>query len=143
MPRFYSPSTGCTYLPYIHGKNMPKDILEITEEVYLEVIGNPAPGKIRAHDEQGMPYLTDPPVVVPDPAVQERKWRDAELSSVMWLRERHRDQQELGGDTTLSGNQFSELLVYMQQLRDWPQSTNFPDSEHRPTAPTWIADQAQ
>jgi hypothetical protein len=143
MQRFYSPSTGCSYLPSVHGDNMPNDVLEITEEVYLAVIGNPAPGKIRAHDKQGMPYLIDPPVVVPDPAAQERKWRDAELSSVMWLRERHRDQQEIGGDTTLSGDQFSELLVYMQQLRDWPQSQAFPDIEQRPTAPAWIAEQFQ
>ena len=29
---------------------------------------------------------------VTDPAAQEREWRDAALASVMWLRERHRDQ---------------------------------------------------
>lgn len=139
MQRFYSPSTGCSYLSSIHGKNMPKDVFEISEDVYVAVIGNPAPGMIRAHDKQGMPYLTDPPVVIPDPEVEERKWRDAELSSVMWLRERHRDQQEIGSDTTLSRDQFSGLLVYMQQLRDWPQSPEFPAAEHRPVGPNWLS----
>ncbi|PLR61499.1 hypothetical protein QCBJ_23350 [Pseudomonas sp. QC2] len=61
----------------------------------------------------------------------------------MWLRERHRDQQEIGGSTTLSDDQFAELLVHMQALRDWPQSPAFPASEYRPVAPAWIAEQTQ
>lgn len=79
----------------------------------------------------------------PDLAALERAWRDGELQGVMWLRERHRDQVEIGGDTTLTAEQFSELLVYMQQLRDWPQSEAFPASDHRPVAPPWIAEQTQ
>lgn len=75
--------------------------------------------------------------------VAERAWRDAELTSVKWLRERHRDQQEVGFDTALSDTQFKELLVYIQALRDWPQSSDFPDSAHRPLAPRWIADQTE
>ncbi|NWA64715.1 phage tail protein [Pseudomonas reactans] len=118
---------------------MPKDVLRITEDVYLAVIGNPTPGKIRAHDDKGLPYLIDPPAVVPDPITQEREWRDAELSSVMWLRERHRDQKESGVNTTLSDEQFSELLVFLQALRDWPQKSEFPDSIYRPVPPSWIA----
>ncbi|PYY83639.1 phage tail protein [Pseudomonas sp. TKO26] len=122
---------------------MPSDAVEISEELYLSVIGNPALGKIRAHDEQGLPYLVDAPEVIPDPAAQEREWRDSELVSVMWLRERHRDQLEIESPTTLTGEQFKELLVYMQSLRDWPQSPDFPQAEHRPVAPSWIAEQTQ
>jgi len=73
----------------------------------------------------------------------ERSWRDGELAGLMWLRERHRDQLEISVDTTLTGEQFTELLHYMQDLRDWPQSPDFPDSEHRPVAPAWIADQTE
>ncbi|WP_454863729.1 phage tail assembly chaperone [Pseudomonas hormoni] len=73
----------------------------------------------------------------------ERSWRDGELASLMWLRERHRDQMEIAVDTTLTGEQFTELLLYMQALRDWPQSPDFPNSEHRPLAPAWIADQTE
>ncbi|NWA67701.1 phage tail protein [Pseudomonas reactans] len=122
---------------------MPKDVLRITEDVYLAVIGNPTPGKIRAHDDKGLPYLIDPPAVVPDPITQEREWRDAELSSVMWLRERHRDQKESGVNTTLSDEQFSALLVFLQALRDWPQSPSFPEINHRPVAPAWVAEQTK
>jgi hypothetical protein len=59
------------------------------------------------------------------------------------LRDRHRDQVEINAATTLTGEQFTELLFYMQDLRDWPQSPDFPDGEHRPVAPAWIADQSQ
>lgn len=78
----------------------------------------------------------------PEPAeMVERAWRDTELASIVWLRDRHRDQLELGVETTLTADQFEELLTYMQTLRDWPQSEAFPDTSQRPVAPTWIADQ--
>lgn len=141
--RLYSPSTGCSYLPSIHGENIPDDAVEISESVFEVVIANPEQGKVRAHDEHGLPFLVDAPVVVPDTGVAERTWRDAELSSVIWLRDRHRDQLDIGSDTTLGSDQFAELLLYMQALRDWPQSADFPDSQYRPTAPNWIAEQAQ
>lgn len=142
MKRFYSKSTGCTYLVGIN-PIMPPDAVEITAELYDAVIANPNLGKIRAHDEKGLPYLVDAPVPVTDPAAQEREWRDAALASVMWLRERHRDQVEISEQTTLTAEQFAALLVYMQALRDWPQSPDFPDSDHRPVAPAWIADQTE
>lgn len=142
MKRFYSQSTGCTYIVGIH-QAVPPDAVEISVGRYDAVIANPAPGKVRAHDEQGLPYLVDVPEVVPDLAAQEREWRDAELTSVMWLRERHRDQLEVETPTTLASEQFKELLVYIQALRDWPQSADFPDVQRRPAAPPWITEQAQ
>ncbi|WAT26285.1 phage tail assembly chaperone [Pseudomonas sp. GXZC] len=142
MQRLYSKSTQTTYLLGLHSM-IPDDAVEISEELYLSVIGNPGPGMVRAHDEKGLPYLIDAPVLVLDPAAQEREWRDASLASVMWLRERHRDQVEILEQTTLTAEQFAALLVYMQSLRDWPQSPEFPDSEHRPQAPAWIAGQTE
>ncbi|MEB0045748.1 MULTISPECIES: phage tail assembly chaperone [unclassified Pseudomonas] len=142
MKRYYSQTTGCTYLLGLH-TSMPADAAEISEALFLSVICNPAPGKIRAHDGQGLPYLVDAPEPVQDVAAQERAWRDGELSAVMWLRERHRDQLEISELATLTVEQFNELLMYMQALRDWPQSSDFPDSQHRPIAPAWIAGQVQ
>nr|WP_314563053.1 phage tail assembly chaperone [uncultured Pseudomonas sp.] len=75
--------------------------------------------------------------------VIERRWRDTELAALIWLRDRHRDQLEIGGETTLTIEQYSELLVYMQALRDWPQSPDFPNVEHRPIVPVWIAGQTE
>lgn len=77
---------------------------------------------------------------LPDSALMdiERSWRDAELVGCIWLRDRHRDQLELGVDTVLTAEQFTELLLYMQALRDWPQSGNFPASSKRPNGPVFL-----
>ncbi len=139
--RYYSKQTGCTYLSGVHGKQMPEDAVPISEALYLEVIANPPAGKIRAHDQSGLPCLIAAPEYVADPASLERAWRDSELAALVWLRDRHRDQLEMGVATTLTPEQFAELLGYMQALRDWPQSPDFPGSSVRPVAPPWIAEQ--
>lgn len=74
---------------------------------------------------------------------EQRAWRNAELAGVEWLRNRHRDEQDLQREPTLSVQQFRELLNYMQQLREWPQAEQFPGAPHRPVAPPWIAEQVQ
>lgn len=61
MARFYSQSTGCTYLPEIHGKNMPADVVQISDAIYLAVIASPAPGQVRSHAADGTPLLVDAP----------------------------------------------------------------------------------
>lgn len=63
MIRHYSRTTGCTYLPQL-GHQLPPDAVVISEELFLSVIANPAPGKIRSHDAEGLPILIDPPPVV-------------------------------------------------------------------------------
>jgi hypothetical protein len=124
----------------MHGESIPGDAVEISDEVFLRVIANPERGKVRAHDNNGQPYLINAPVFEVELEGVERMWRDAEIERVKWLRERHRDQLEIGTETTLKDEQFSELLLYVQSLRDWPQSSAFPDSEHRPIAAPWIAE---
>ncbi|OPB02577.1 hypothetical protein BFW89_15255 [Pseudomonas synxantha] len=76
-----------------------------------------------------------------DDANAERRWRDGELESVKWMRERHRDELELASATSLTTDQYGELLAYMQSLRDWPQSTKFPTQKYRPKKPGWIDQQ--
>ncbi|CAI8708510.1 MULTISPECIES: phage tail assembly chaperone [Pseudomonas] len=142
--RYYSKTTGCSYLTSLHGANMPTDAVPIDEERFLSVIGNPAPGKIRDHDAQGLPILIDPlPPTADELSAQERSWRDAQIERVKWLRERHRDQLDIGEQTTLASEQFGELLVYIRALRDWPQSQDFPGNQYRPIAPAWIAEQTR
>lgn len=142
MRRFYSRATGSTYLEGIHAST-PADAVEISEERYLAVIANPPLSKVRGHDDDGLPVLLDPPPLAVDLEAVERAWRDAELAGLVWLRDRHRDQLEIGAPATLTSEQFAELLVYMQDLRDWPQSEAFPAVEQRPAPPLWIAEQSQ
>lgn len=73
----------------------------------------------------------------------EREWRDVELAGTEWLVLRHRDEQDLELTPTLAPELFTELLSYRQALREWPQTTTFPDAEFRPVAPAWIAEQLQ
>lgn len=72
-------------------------------------------------------------------AVAERSWRDTELNATQWPVARHRDELDAGTATTLSADQFVELLAYRQALRDWPAAAAFPESTSRPVAPTWLA----
>ncbi len=65
MQRLYSRQTGSTYFANRHGEGIPDDAIPIEEERYLSVIANPAPGKVRSHDAQGLPILIDPPLYVP------------------------------------------------------------------------------
>ncbi|QQZ36051.1 phage tail assembly chaperone [Pseudomonas sp. SK2] len=143
MKRLYSRSTGFCYLQGIH-QGIPGDAVEISDDRFVTVIGNPDPGKVRSHDEDGLPILVDPPALSEIQLVaKERAWRDAELASVQWIRDRHRDEQDLGGPTTLSDERFIEFLTYLQALRDWPAAASFPDSAARPTAPIWVAEEIQ
>lgn len=91
--------------------------------------------------EAGEPVteFVEPTPSVTDLQVAERDWRDSELERSRWLRERHRDEQELHVETTLNSENFSELLAWFQALRDWPQSSAFPNSEQRPQRPAWLA----
>lgn len=63
MIRMYSATTGTTYFP--GDPNTPSDAVEISEERFVSVIANPAPGKVRGHDANGLPILIDPPLYVP------------------------------------------------------------------------------
>lgn len=141
--RYYSKSTDCTYLERVHSV-MPDDVIEISDALYQEVFANPMLGKIRSVDESGLPILIDPPGLTPEEREkQERSWRDEQIDSVLWLRERHRDQIDLNQTPSLTTEQFSELLIYIRNLRDWPQSADFPSAEARPVVPSWIAQQPQ
>lgn len=51
-------------------------------------------------------------------AIRDR--RDGQLNPVLWMRDRHRDEVEMGRPTTLTEAEFSALLVYVQALRDVP-----------------------
>ncbi len=138
---YYSKSTGCTYLEGMHDGQIPEDAVPISKERYQTVIADPEPGMVRSHDAEGLPILVVPELTTDELLRDERAWRDAEIERIKWLRERHRDQLEISEVSTLTAEQFGELLVYMQALRDWPQSPDFPLVKMRPVAPDWIAGQ--
>ncbi|MCP1443722.1 hypothetical protein J3D54_002854 [Pseudomonas sp. GGS8] len=140
MQRFYSQSTGCTYLQGFHTQ-MPEDAKPIADEHYQAVLANPVPGKVRGHDADGLPMLVDPSPE--DLAATERAWRNCEILRVQWIRDRYRDEQELSRPPSITSEQYSGLLDYMQMLRDWPEQQEFPAEQFRPVPPAWIVKQTQ
>ncbi|MHA6126293.1 tail fiber assembly protein [Pseudomonas fluorescens group sp. PF-1] len=77
------------------------------------------------------------------PEANARAWRDAEIVRVAWLRDRHRDELELGEETTVTAEQYSELLTYIRNLREWPATVGFPVDDSRPLVPVWITELLQ
>lgn len=55
-----------------------------------------------------------------------RSERDSRLSAVLWMRERHADELELGTETSLTPEQYTALLTYIQALRDLPAQPGAP-----------------
>lgn len=114
---------------------------KLTEAARDELLADEADGKVLSPDAQGFPVALDPPDRAIQLAEKERTWRDQVMATLMGLRDRHRDQLQIEIDTTLTDEQFKELLVHMQALRDWPQSSDFPDNQYRPSLPLWLAEQ--
>lgn len=94
-------------------------------------------------DEDDPRYLGFRPLLpfsdLTDQEVIGRAWRDAEITRVTWLRDRHRDEVELGDQTSITPEQYTELLAYIRDLRDWPETPEFPAEESRPEEPDWVA----
>lgn len=136
MSLFYSYAERGFFDSGIH-TSIPGDAVEVSAKKRIEILEAVSRGMVVERSDNGEMMLRD--AVRDDAADQqeERDWRDAELSRISWLRDRHRDQEEMQMETTLSAEQYNELLAYIQQLRDWPQSVQFPDAEHRPSRPEW------
>lgn len=56
-----------------------------------------------------------------------RQKRDVLLNNVLWKVERHSQEERLGMETTLSEEEYINLLTYIQNLRNLPQQAGFPD----------------
>lgn len=65
-----------------------------------------------------------------------KKERFPLLNALDWMTTRHRDQQAAGTPTSLTEEQYIELLAYKQALRDWPTSGDY--SEPFPAKPNWL-----
>ncbi|PTT26866.1 phage tail assembly chaperone [Pseudomonas sp. HMWF021] len=138
----FSASTLGAYVPGINSTDIPDDVVEIPQGYWISLLQQMAVTSkvIGVRADNGYPILVDPPPPSPDEAADiERSWRTAQLSATDGLVARDRDELEDGGGTTLTTEQYAELQTYRRELRDWPQGSFFPFSEHRPVAPRWLA----
>ncbi|WLG63590.1 MULTISPECIES: phage tail assembly chaperone [Pseudomonas] len=137
----FSATTRGVYVPGINSTDIPDDVIEIPQGYWISLLQQLAVSAkmIGVRADNGYPILVDPP---PPSAKEvedmERLWRDAQLAATDGMVARDRDELEDGGGTTLTTEQYAELQAYRRELRDWPQGSSFPFSEHRPVAPRWL-----
>lgn len=138
----FSASTRGVYVAGINSTDIPDDVIEIPQTYWISLLQQLAVTAkvIGVRADNGYPILVDPaPPSADEAADAERRWRTAQLAATDGLVARDRDELEDGGGTTLTTEQYAQLQTYRRQLRDWPQGSLFPFSEHRPLAPNWLA----
>lgn len=111
----------------------------ISRDRHMELLGGESSGLIIVVGDDGYPALQEKPGPT-DEALRnaERAWRAVELSRYEWVATRHRDEQDMGSETTLTAEQYTALLKYRQDLRDWPAAGAFPVVDQRPSPPEWL-----
>lgn len=139
---YYCAETAGFYSPAVH-KVIPEGAVVLTDQDYALLKKGLELGKQIRLDDAGQPVLVDRQVSLEEATANERAWRDAQLVSTEWLTARHRDEQDMASPTTLTAEQFAELLTYRQSLRDWPAAGAFPSAIERPAAPPWIEQQVR
>jgi len=102
-------------------------VIKLSDAQYRGLLAGQGEGKRMAIDENGLPVLLDPAPLSPDQlADAKRAARDAALSATDWLIARHQDETFAGRGTTLTADQFDELLAYRKALRDLPLADGWP-----------------
>lgn len=116
----------------------PESGIDVDSNVHAKYSSTPPDGYVLGTDESGHPKW----VIHQDSVSTEitaRALRDSAISSSMWIAERHRGQVALGVETSIKPEQYTELLTYHQDLRDWPSQPGWPDID-MPPAPDWLAE---
>ncbi|QNR50855.1 phage tail protein [Pseudomonas chlororaphis] len=145
MDMKFSPTKGQFYPDdFGYRKNdIPDDVIDVFEEDFTAAMAR-QPGDLLSVKDGRVVVLPAPEVdLIERSAALERFWRSQRLLLTDAAVIRHRDEQEEGGQTTLSMEQYIQLQSFRRALRDWPESGDFPLIDHRPSAPDWLADQLQ
>lgn len=67
---------------------------------------------------------------------QRKQMRETLFTDCDWMTWRQEDQIKLGVPTSLTSEQYLELLTYRQALREWPVTGDY--NEAFPTKPEWM-----
>lgn len=100
---------------------LPSDAVAVSEETYRAMLEAQAEGKAWAADESGQPVAVDPPAPTEDELRERlRAQRAALIADASAMLDRHRNQKEFGLATTLTDAKAAEWALYLQALRDMP-----------------------
>ncbi|MGY3922485.1 phage tail assembly chaperone [Aeromonas jandaei] len=137
---FYCKKSNGFYLSKLHRDAIPDGAVEITEKEYEDLKKGQASGQLITSNDAGWPILTDqPPLSKELVESSARAARDEAIASSMWIAERHRSEVSIGADSTITEQQYIQLLTYHQSLRDWPAQPGWPDID-MPPEPDWLAE---
>lgn len=137
---FYCSENNGFYSSQVHGDSIPKGAIEITNEEYEALKAGQSAGLIITANDQGEPILVNhPPLSKEQVESSARAARDEAIASSMWIAERHRSEVSIGTVSTITEQQYIQLLTYHQSLRDWPAQPGWPDID-MPPAPDWLAE---
>jgi hypothetical protein len=95
-----------------------------------------------AAQRKASPVISSAPTSIPaiSPVVLMRMQRNFLITQVEWMRTRHLDQVASSQPTTLTSDQYNQLLAYIQALRNVPQNSPNPPTTpiSWPTPPSFI-----
>ncbi|WP_397458216.1 phage tail assembly chaperone [Pseudomonas asplenii] len=138
MKFFYCFDTASWYSRE-YNTEIPEGAVEVDQELRERLLAGVGVDTVIVKGAGGMPTIGPRPPASDDQLMaRERAWRDSNLSDTDALVTRHRDELEMAMATTLSGDQYVQLLGYRNLLRTWPESPGFPAQDQRPGAPGWL-----
>lgn len=128
---YYSPSKDCVYLEdfkskYEFNNNWPSDAVKISQKDFEEFfLSDKTISNVRKYTN-GLFVWGDRPSIVND---EEREWRNLELirADIELNKIQDSDPKAVGS--------VGDWRLYRKQLRNWPQSPDFPDKYKRPVSP--------
>ena len=145
MTIYFSPSTGAFYDTMISGTPRSRMMWQRSRPRNTPSCWRPpAPARSSRPGRTVCLVAVDQPKPPPETqAALARRRRDREIEALRWLRERHRDEVALGLTTTLTAEDFRLVLDHIQDLRDVPDQSGFPETIDWPVlAPELLASAA-
>ena len=88
-----------------------------------------------AYDSQAKSFGPPPAPSVATLDALGRMARDSAINGVWWRIQRYESQKNLGVATTETSTTYQSLLQYVEDLRNWPTTSGFPDTSTMPVAP--------
>jgi len=126
---------GMTYGFYLDADGL-QNVFELTNEEHMALMDGQSAGKMITFHADGKPTLEDPPAPTTEELAESaRSKRDSLIEDVSWRIERYQTQRDLGIPTTDSAETYTQILQYVQDLRDIPSQSGFPANIAWPTIP--------
>lgn len=128
---FVLPANACLDAPFITDGCVARRVngtwVDVENHVGEEGYLNGVPTEIKEYGPLPEGCSDTPPAPTTEELFDKlRRFRDVRISAVLWMRERHSDELKLGKETSLTPEQYTALLTYIQALRDLPAQPGAP-----------------